>query len=73
MGSNMTEHVTIEKTSKRFKAQHLVGLALLILGPIAMVLWGIGGGSIDFPLWYWFLPGLAWLLVTKIRVWWSHG
>jgi hypothetical protein len=73
-------HVTIEKTGKSLKMQQLLGLLCIVLG---LVLVGLGVSAntpgsrepsalamVGAPL---FVLGLAWRIVTRMRIWWHHG
>ena len=83
MAENLSQPLVIEKTSKRFKRQYLLGLALMLLGPVltgvALTLLGLGPSDVLPPehagwlVYSWVLAGLAWLVITRVRVWWHHG
>lgn len=73
-------HVTIENTGKSLKMQQLLSLLCIVIGfGIAAIAIGTRqagtteissaamGGSLMF------VGGLAWRMVTRIRVWWHHG
>lgn len=73
-------HVTIERTAKSLKLQQLMGLACIVLGLVLVAAGAstepegskevsgsmLAGGML-------FLVGLAWRLVTRMRIWWNHG
>lgn len=76
----VTGHVTIEKTKKSLKLQQLLALLCLVLG---ITLVGVGVSSqepgsketsgllmVGSPL---CLLGLAWRIITRVRIWWHHG
>jgi len=76
----VTGHVTIEKTKKSLKLQKLLSFVSIVLG-ITLVFAGMNSagpeskepssllmtGSLLFVL------GLAWWIITRMRIWWNHG
>jgi hypothetical protein len=66
---------TIEKTGKKYKAQMLLSIFLIIN---AILLWGLTGGRIDrtdikpYCTLAVFVGGL-WFIFAKIATWWHHG
>ena len=66
---------TIQETSKKFKAQILISLALLFTGLV--MLFSITGDpdaaadKATIPS-FMFIGGLIWYIVTKFRIWWHH-
>jgi uncharacterized membrane protein YvbJ len=65
----------IERTSKRYKAQVLWGLGLLVLGCIISVSSLTHGSSEAATCFGGFcaVGGLIWMIGAKIAGWWHHG
>lgn len=65
---------TIERTSKRYKAQLLWGWFFEIVGIILMIV----GGFKNIMGIFWFgvsifCIALLWLIVVRFQIWWHHG
>lgn len=86
MGENITAaapaHVTVEQTKKKYKIQYLIGWALVFIGPLFVIALGMALISLGFRLDPELMArltvgapavGIAWLIVTRCRVWWHHG
>jgi hypothetical protein len=68
----MTAHVTTEMTDKRLKGHQaastftfIFSLVVLFAYPDHPTVSAISSASILF--------SLAWMGVTKVRIWWNHG
>lgn len=64
----VTNTVTTQSTSKRYKAHQLIGAALLAYGLLAAFLGNGGGGAA------WAISiGLIWYIAARFAAWWSNG
>ena len=62
---------TIEKTSKALKLQIAVSI-LLMIGSV-FIMANAEQRSIALTGFAMFVIGFIWWIITKMRVWWSHG
>lgn len=71
-GRSTEAAITTQATAKRYKAQMLVGVAILIVGVFMMVGSETGG---DGRVWgaVLFLAGLVLYLGARFRAWWANG
>lgn len=69
---------TIQQTSKRLKSHVLISSLMMIIGFILLLPAICSSSNSDSPsaVFYIALPitiaGLAWLIFTKLRIWWHH-
>lgn len=65
-----TALTTIQATSKRLKAHTAIAATLVIMSTFGVVISASDAGK-----GFWILValiGLAWLIVTRVRIWWHH-
>jgi len=63
-----SNHVTIERTKKKFKLQSLLSTIILIIGIIML------GNANNHSIAHWLIViGLGWNILNGIRIWWHHG
>ena len=70
----MSEVTTIQLTSKKLKFHKVISYFLITLG-ILMILMNSGDNHDKHGLLWgsiWALIGFAWLIVTRVRIWWNH-
>lgn len=61
-------HVTIERTKKKFKTQGVLSTLLMIVGGLMIC------NEYNRNLAFWLIViGFAWNSVNAIRIWWNHG
>lgn len=58
--------VVIEQTSKVYKKQLLVAVAIMFFGLLLLAISHLLGGIVLF-------IGLVWAIITKCVIWWEHG
>lgn len=66
--------VLVEKTSKRYKRQQVVGVLFMLasFGGCAAGSATDSGGLITSSV-FLFLFASVWLLIVRITIWWNHG
>lgn len=64
----------IEQTSKKLKAQLIAAWLLIIIGFIILII-SDQSQRVEAILFFsgFELLGVAWLFITKIRIWWNNG
>ena len=67
---------TIQKTSKRLKAQSLLSGILAAFGGLVVILSSIAASETHSPMPTFpiilFMAGFVWYVSVKIRIWWHH-
>lgn len=60
---------TVEQTSKQLKLNQAIAVVAMIVGGIVVASADGDGKNVGVLL---FVIGLAWYVITRIRVWWHH-